>query len=397
MEQFLKHFGYENIEEVRDVLNDKNLVGVGSSAIAYKIWNKNDNKFYLLKKFNKSKFLENQPENESEILKNISHQNVVKYYYSFLVKESYYIIMEYCENFDLRKFIDKYKEKQILIDEKVILIIILDICCGLKEIHNKNIIHKDLKPENIYIDKDYKIKIGDFSISKKLKGTINTKSGHGIGTLSYMAPEILFGKEGEKYNNKIDIWSFGCIIYELLTLNTCFDSDIGFTLLSKIKNAVYDKSALKKNDNTWENLINLMLQKNPSDRPDIYKVYDIVSSIYEKKFNSFDEISINILKRGIEVKKQIEENKNLNNNRIISINAADKYLGNKIISDLTKMDCKYVKEINLECNIISNLNALEKLNFDILEKLDLSNNRIKDINILSKVKINKLNDFKFKW
>ena len=279
MEQFLKHFGYENIDEVRDVLNDKNLVGVGSSAIAYKIWNKNDNKFYLLKKFNKSKFLENQPENESEILKNISHQNVVKYYYSFLVKESYYIIMEYCENFDLRKFIDKYKEKQILIDEKVILIIILDICCGLKEIHNKNIIHKDLKPENIYIDKDYKIKIGDFSISKKLKGTINTKSGHGIGTLSYMAPEILFGKEGEKYNNKIDIWSFGCIIYELLTLNTCFDSDIGFTLLSKIKNAVYDKSALKKNDNTWENLINLMLQKNPSDRPDIYKVFDIVNSI----------------------------------------------------------------------------------------------------------------------
>ena len=50
MEQFLKHFGYENIDEVRDVLNDKNLVGVGSSAIAYKIWNKNDNKFYLLKK-----------------------------------------------------------------------------------------------------------------------------------------------------------------------------------------------------------------------------------------------------------------------------------------------------------------------------------------------------------
>ena len=78
----------------------------------------------------------------------------------------------------------------------------------MKEIHDKNLIHRDLKPSNIFISKDNKMKIGDFGISKQLIGTkhANTKT----GTSNYMAQEIL---KGEKYDNKIDIWALGCIIY----------------------------------------------------------------------------------------------------------------------------------------------------------------------------------------
>ena len=134
--------------------------------------------------------------------------------------------MEYCNNLDLRKLI-KYKkenENNILIDNKIIYSMVKDICLGIKEIHSKNIIHRDLKPENIFISKDYRFKIGDFDFAKKLIGTKNAITM--IGTSNYVAPEIL---QEKKYNKKIDIWSLGCIIYELCTLEQCFPQSLMIT------------------------------------------------------------------------------------------------------------------------------------------------------------------------
>ena len=95
-------------------------------------------------------------------------------------------------------------KKNKYIDENLIYSIITDICLGLKDIHNKDIIHRDLKPENIFIDGNNNIKIGDFGISKQLTNVSKYAYTKGIGTINYMAPEILNGK---KYNNKIDIWA----------------------------------------------------------------------------------------------------------------------------------------------------------------------------------------------
>ena len=392
MEEFLINFGYDNMDQVKNELNDKNKIGFGCSSIVYKIWNKNEKKYYLLKKIEDSRI----SENESDILKNINHQNIVKYYYSFREKKNYYIITEYCEKLDLRKFIERYKESetenQKLIDENIILIIILDICLGLKEIHNKNIIHRDLKPENILISKDYIIKIGDFGISKKLLGTKHANTAN--GTWNYMAPEILLG---QKYNNKVDIWSLGCIIYELLTLNTCFDCEYLFGLVEKIKNGDYDKNVLKKYDKKWENLINLLLQKDQKDRPDINKLCEIVSSMdfkefnIEKNINSIDDISLNILKRGIENKKNKKKLvDDFNDKKITVLNLDHKFFGNKAIIMLGEIDCRNLKELHLESNNISDISNLKKINFDNLEILNLSNNQIENIEILSKINIKKL-------
>jgi NIMA (never in mitosis gene a)-related kinase len=149
--------------------------------------------------------------------------------------------MEYCENSNLEVFIKQHKKENKLIDNNVLYYIILDICSGLKEIHNKKIIHRDLKPNNIFISKDYKIKIGDFGISKILKDSDYTNTNY-IGTLGYMAPELL---SKEKYNNKADIWSLGCIIYELCTLNACFEINIDVIgLLNKIKKCEYEKKSI---------------------------------------------------------------------------------------------------------------------------------------------------------
>ena len=167
--------------------------------------------------------------------------------------------MEFCENNDLRKLIEEYKKNNQLINQQLILLIILDICNGLKEIHNKNIIHRDLKPENIFINKDYKIKIGDFGISKQVSISNPYVTKTQKGTLEYMAPEIL--NQNPRFNNKIDIWALGCIIYELCTLKYCFDCDDFFGLCNIIINEKHDKINLKYYSTELQDLIDLLLKK----------------------------------------------------------------------------------------------------------------------------------------
>ena len=114
--------------------------------------------------------------------------------------------MEYCESLDLRKYIRNQNGK--LIDKYIVYNFILEICLGLEEIHSKKIIHRDLKPENIFLTNNLQLKIGDFGISKQINNA-NKYAKSQVGTLSCVAPEII---KGECYNNKVDIWSLGCII-----------------------------------------------------------------------------------------------------------------------------------------------------------------------------------------
>ena len=100
--------------------------------------------------------------------------------------------MEYCQNSDLRKFINNHKKIGKLINEDAIYSIILDLYLGINEIHKNNLIHRDLKPENIFIGKDFKIKIGDLGISKQLNEDTLFASTF-AWTLNYMAPEIFKG------------------------------------------------------------------------------------------------------------------------------------------------------------------------------------------------------------
>ena len=241
-------------------------------------------------------------ENENNILKSINHENIVKYIDSFKDKDSYSIIMEYCDNSDLLNYIENIKKEKKVIEPKIIYIIINDICLGLNEIHDKNLIHRDLKPDNIFIGKDYKIKIGDFGISKKLDGTIHAKTI--AGTKNYMAPEII---KGEKYTNKIDIWSLGCIIYELCTLNICFECDYELGLINKILKGEHGKINLKIYDIEYQNLIDLLLNTNYEKRPDIKEVLNFININAKKLKKNYisaqdnlytrDEISYFISKR----------------------------------------------------------------------------------------------------
>ena len=189
--------------------------------------------------------------------------------------------MEYCEKGDLRKLIKSYKEKKEKIKENEIIKISLDICEGLKEIHKRNIIHRDLKPENIYINKDLKIKIGDFGISKKCGKTKQYASTQ-KGTINYMAPEMF----QNRYNNKVDIWALGCIIYELCTLQYCFGEDVEegelvLGVINQIINMEYEKVNLKYYSKELQEIIDLLLKKDYKERPDIENIYNKIKNTNE--------------------------------------------------------------------------------------------------------------------
>ena len=211
--------------------------------------------------------------------------------------------MEYCEGQSLREFIKEKKNKNELIEEEIIYGYILDICLGIKTIHDNNIIHRDLKPENLFLTKDKKnIKIGDFGIARQLdnqKQLVSSK----IGTPAYAAPEV-HDKKNEKYNIKADIWSFGCIIYELFTLKVCFVS--GYDLCNKInkkEEEYYLKIDTEKYDVRWELLIECMLEKDDKERPNINEIYELI----KKK----EDITLNPISNIEEFKKKILDKKEI--------------------------------------------------------------------------------------
>jgi len=296
------------------------ILGQGGFGSAYKVLNKDNNNIYVIKKILINNVEEEEKikiKNEATILESLNNPYIVKYYESFSDENSFNIVMEYCNGLDLRKFINNHKEKKKSIEKELIFQIISDICLGIKEIHKNKLIHRDLKPDNLFIGSDLKIKIGDFGISKQLNN-YNEYAKSQVGTIRYMAPEII---NGEKYNNKVDIWSLGCIIYELCTLNLCFDDVSLKTLMNKIVESKYETINKKIYGADLQNLIDLLLEKDRKKRPDIDIIIEKInkfinrlsiekkidlflnSEIYEEYIiekdikNSLDQISINVLAR----------------------------------------------------------------------------------------------------
>ena len=224
----------------------------------------------------------------------------------------------------------------------------MDICEGLKEIHKNNIIHRDLKPENIFISKDYKIKIGDFGISKQLK-THTKNATTKKGTFNYMAPELI---KNEKYTNKIDIWALGCILYELCTLNQCFN---GIMELINIEEKNYGKISSKYYNKDLQNIIYALLEINPIKRPNIEEVYNLIHNcnknyiLDDNKKNSLDEMSKKILYSHEHNENNLfPENENNNKSRLEIANVSDNNISEE--------------NNNLDKNLIDNNSDLEHYN-----------------------------------
>nr|XP_030127226.3 serine/threonine-protein kinase Nek1 isoform X10 [Taeniopygia guttata] len=248
-------------------------IGEGSFGKAILVKAKENGQQYVIKEINISKMSNKEREEsrrEVAVLANMKHPNIVLYRESFEENGCLYIVMDYCEGGDLFKKINA--QKGILFSEDQILDWFVQICLALKHIHDRKILHRDIKSQNIFLTKDGTIQLGDFGIARVLNSTAELARTC-IGTPYYLSPEIC---QNKPYNNKSDIWALGCVLYEMCTLKHAFEAGNMKNLVLKIISGPFPPVSMHYSYDL-RNLLSQLFKRNPRNRPS-------VNSILEKTF-----------------------------------------------------------------------------------------------------------------
>lgn len=212
------------------------VLGQGSYGKATLCKRKQDGKIFVIKEMrtaNLSKVDRDAALNEATLLSSLNHPYIIKYEESFQERECFYIVMEYADGGDLAQ---KIRNRQNYFSENEILQTFIQLSLAIKYIHDRKILHRDLKAQNVFLMKDGTVKLGDFGIARVLENTFQLCHTR-IGTPYYLSPEIC---EGNTYNSKTDIWSLGCILYELCTLRHAFNAQNMAALAVQIIRGKYE-------------------------------------------------------------------------------------------------------------------------------------------------------------
>ena len=243
-------------------------IGQGMYGQVYKAKNKKENKFYAIKRLNFKDINEKEKKqinNEVSLIKNLKHPNVISYKDSFNDEDNYFnIVTTFCEGGDIYNKIQKQNGEYF--KEEQILNWMVQILLGLNYIHKNGIIHRDIKPQNIFIQNKHIICIGDFGIAKIINQIQTQTMTSIIGTPLYMSPESF--NEPNSKNLASDIWSMGCCLYEICNLKHAFGADRLESVFCKVREGKHPP-VNKKYSSELRKIIESMLSVKPNDRPTI--------------------------------------------------------------------------------------------------------------------------------
>ena len=251
-------------------------IGKGSFAQVYRAYKKeNENEKYAIKVVNinslKQKIIDNF-KLEINILKSISHENIVKLYDTLEKNNIFYLVLDYCDGGDLNKFIKKNKK----LSYEYTQFLYQQIVKGMKYLYDNNIIHRDLKSQNILLNTNCIAKITDFGFVtvKDENMMMNTLCGSPL----YMAPEIMKSKS---YGANIDLWSAGILLYEMLVGETPFTAENIYSLMKKIEECnIYFPEYISEE---CQELILSLLKINPNERMTFDDFFNHPFNISEKE------------------------------------------------------------------------------------------------------------------
>ena len=200
----------------------REIVGVGGMAVVYKAYDNIDDRMVSIKVL-KDEFLANEEfrrrfKNESKAIAVLSHPNIVKVYDVSLGDKLQYIVMEYVEGITLKEYI----EQQGVIPWKEAVHFTTQILRALQHAHDKGIVHRDIKPQNILLLENGSIKVTDFGIARFSRGETRTMTEAAIGSVHYISPEQA---RGETTDDKADIYSVGVVLYEMITGRLPFEAE----------------------------------------------------------------------------------------------------------------------------------------------------------------------------
>lgn len=248
------------------------LLGKGAFGVVYLAKHKASDEEVVIKIINTDNLSVKELQNsvqEGELLKMLDNPFIIKFKKLFQYKNTLSIIMEYADGSfnvissggDLSKKI-KQANKRSFAEEQV-MEWFCQILCAIKDIHSKNIIHRDIKSQNIFLTKEGVIKIGDFGVSTQTSSCASTV----VGTPFYLSPEII---NGAQYDSKTDIWSLGVLLYELCVLDYPFkvpNNSLAALALKILKGKF--SPIPKQYSSDLSKLISTMLSVNPKSRPTI--------------------------------------------------------------------------------------------------------------------------------
>ncbi|MGN1418220.1 MAG: Stk1 family PASTA domain-containing Ser/Thr kinase, partial [Acutalibacteraceae bacterium] len=241
------------------------IIGVGGMAVVYKAFDNIDKRIVAVKIL-KDEYIANEDfrrrfKNESKAIAVLSHPNIVKVFdvsYGDLLQ---YIVMEYVDGITLKEYI----EQQGVVDTREAIYFVTQILRALQHAHDKGIVHRDIKPQNIMLISDGTIKVTDFGIARMSRSETKTMTGEAIGSVHYISPEQV---KGSITDARTDIYSVGVVLYEMLTGKLPFESDntAQLILMQIQKNPVMPREINPDIPVGLEQIIIRAMQKNQNDR-----------------------------------------------------------------------------------------------------------------------------------
>jgi NIMA (never in mitosis gene a)-related kinase len=260
-------------------------IGKGKFAVVYRAHKIGDDENVALKRISVDMMNDKAREKclkEVRLLQSLDHPNIIRYMDSFICNNDLIIVYEWAAAGDLKRQLRKAQERGVGFEERVIWKYFSQICNAMQHMHDKRIMHRDLKPANIFLTLEGVIKVGDLGLSRELSD--NTFQAHSkVGTPLYMSPEVL---KGDGYDFKSDIWSLGCLLYELAMLKSPFRSE-GlnlYSLFQKISSGDYQPLSDVYSEEL-RNLTYAMMSTKPEDRPEIAYVCQVANKMRSQTAN----------------------------------------------------------------------------------------------------------------
>ncbi len=211
---------------------------------------------------------------EIGIIRELNHPNVVKYYDAFVEDGNLYIVMERVDGASLTDRINSLAEKKTRMPESTLWGIFIQLVMALRYIHKeKKIVHRDLTPANVLIDAQNTVKIADFGLARQ-RSTEASVMQSWVGTILYACPEIV---QHHEYNDKADVWSLGCILYQMATLKPPFSGSNPITVAQKIVEADYPPMDCPEYSPLVKEAVRRLLTVDPAKRPDIDEVASLIA------------------------------------------------------------------------------------------------------------------------
>ena len=203
--------------------------------------------------------------NEIRLQASVRHPNVTSYREAFLDGQRLCIVMEYAPYGDLQRCIRKREAHRKPFPEDLVWSYFIQVCMGIRELHRRNIIHRDIKAANILRTSPVIVKVGDLGIAKLLKGAMARTQ---IGTPHYMPPEVW---KSRPYSFSSDVWSLGCLLYELVTLRVPFEARSLAELRFKVIRGKYN-TVPRHYSKDLSRMIEMLLKTDAKNRPSLEQI-----------------------------------------------------------------------------------------------------------------------------